>query len=136
MKLVLKLVLVASLLLNGFYLLRSIPIRTGGGTYKTSPDATLVAHAQSYVNANPLAKNNDVVSGDLEIHVFHNQTGREMLISLAVRPPGVDSEMGYRQLDDPISWSSDSRTATFTLPHAVVSVTPIWTVSDVPSSLR
>ena len=64
-----------------------------------------------------------VVGGDLEIRRFHGRMGDDIVVALTVTPPGIDNEMGYRVLDDPISWSPDSATATFDLPHAVVTLT-------------
>jgi len=114
------LLFVASILLNGYYFLRSFPIRTGGGSYKPAPNNAFVAHAQSYVNKNQLAENYKVVEGELEIR----SAAGDKIIWVAVTPPGIDNEMGYRMLDDPISWSTDSATASFDLPHAVISITP------------
>lgn len=127
-KYIFVLLFVASLLSNAFFFLRSFPLQMGGGLYKTSPNKVFVAHMRSYVNINPLARNHGIVNGDLKIRKFPDLMG-DVLLTLTVTPPGIHDELGYR-IKDSISWSSDSATATFDLPHALVTITPKMTRMD------
>jgi hypothetical protein len=46
------------------------------------------------------------------------------VIRLMVTPPGVDFGEQYRDIEDLVRWSEDSKTVTFRLPNATITVTP------------
>ena len=112
-------VLLFSLGGNIYFLLSRVEFRMGGGYDDASPNRAYHAWAVLLHEKNPLSPQKDNMWGELSIR----RKGFDV-IRLIVTPPGTDNEQAYRQIEGLIQWSADSKTATYRLPNATISVTP------------
>ena len=118
-------VLVLSLGGNACCLLGRLNLATGGGRDESSSDGVYFACAMGLRQRNPLSSDKGKAWADLSITRKPAYVGRDPVIRLIVTPPGTDREFAYfRETEDLIRWSKDSKTVTFRLPNATISVTP------------
>jgi len=118
--------LLLSLVGNAYFLLGRIQNKLGGGRHEVSPNGAYLAVAQCLREVNPLNPKKDTLWAELSIQRagFPLRSPHLEFIELIVTPPGTDSEMTYREVEDLIRWSTDSKTVTFRLPNATISITP------------
>jgi len=110
---------------NACLLLSHLNLATGGGRDESSPDSVYWALAMGKRQENPLSPDKGKNWGDLSIYTKPVNDDRDPIIRLIVTPPGTDSEFAYfRETEELIRWSKDSKTVTFRLPNATISVTP------------
>jgi hypothetical protein len=111
--------LVISLGGNAYFLLARIRSGVGGGRHEASPDGAYHASASCFREMNPFNPEKDKIWAKLSIESRDVQ-----VIQLIVTPPGTNAEMAYRGIEELIRWSDDSKTVTFRLPNATITVTP------------
>jgi hypothetical protein len=118
---IVRAILLLSLGGNAYLVLSRIEARMGGGCYGASPDRAYLANATCYSAYNPLNARKGNPWAELSI-----EKGNAEIIRLVVTPPGVKQgeEIQMYRTEDMIRWSADSKTVTFRLPNANISVTP------------
>ncbi len=112
-------ILLLSLGGNIYFVLSRVQSRMGGGCSEVSPDGAHYAEAELLREINPLSPEKGKMWGELSIDI-----NRVEVIRLIVTPPGTTNDQAYRQTEELIRWSQDSKTATFRLPNATIAVTP------------
>lgn len=97
----------------------------GGGRDEASPDRVYLARANSLREANPLSPGQNKLWAKLSIQpaTAYAEWDDPQGIQLTVTPSGTSFEGEYRDIDDLIRWSQDSKTVTLRLPNATISVT-------------
>jgi hypothetical protein len=116
---IIPVMLLLSLAGNAYLVLSRIQSRMGGGRNETSPDGVHHASAKCLREINSLNPEKGKIWAELSIERRNDQR-----IQLIVTPPGTNEEMAYREREDLIRWSQDSKTVTFRLPNATISVEP------------
>ena len=111
-------ILLLSLGGNIYFILSRVQSRGGGGRSEVSPDGAQYASAELLHEINPLSPEKGRMWGELSIDRNHVE-----VIRLIVTPPGTTNDQAYRQIEELIRWSEDSKTATFRLPNATIAVT-------------
>ncbi|HEX3868822.1 MAG TPA: hypothetical protein VHV77_00155 [Pirellulales bacterium] len=118
-------VLVLSLLGNAYQGLQNVSLKMGGGQVLNSSDGRAFADVQyreEHFFLNPAFK---TTWGELRFQAPGTHADDEA-VKLIITPSGgqYGNTNAYRELDEPIRFSDDSRTVTFQLPHVTLSVTP------------
>ncbi len=126
-KWVFRVVLFLSLGGNACALLGHLDFLVGGGNSKGSPDGVYNADAMCLRQLNQFKSERARIWADLSISTKPAHFGLPDygdVIRLMVTPPGVDFGEQYRDIEDLVRWSEDSKTVTFRLPNATITVTP------------
>ena len=127
-KWVFRVVLFLSLGGNACALLGHLDFLVGGGNSKGSPDGVYNADAMCLRQLNQFKSERARIWADLSISTQpapdQGKPDYDEVIRLIVTPPGVDLEMKYREIEDLVRWSEDSKTVSFRLPNATITVTP------------
>lgn len=112
-KFVLIMLILISMGVNVFLLLKNIDAPLGGGTHMQSPDKAFTVVLSSLRNANPLVNEHGVYA---EVKVHAGYTADKVVKKIIISPITTSNDMEYRRLEDPIKWAENSKEVTITTP--------------------
>ncbi|MCX6985020.1 MAG: hypothetical protein NT118_09775 [Lentisphaerae bacterium] len=115
---IISVLLMISALLNAFLLVQKIDLPSGGGCYKDSPDKRYVLHLISFKENNPIIFSKGIWG---EVWMINNST-KEKVRQVIIKPASVDYDAGYRELEKAITWKDDSSEVSIILPHVTLNI--------------